>query len=122
MNGNEDFIFDFERLEVYKKALKFTNEVFELTSEFGREYQYSIGDQFRRAALSICNNIAEGSRKYGKSKQQFYNYALDSTRECIPMISLSAFQKQVGETKVGELRFKCIEISRMLYRLTQSVQ
>ena len=120
MIGNDDFIFDFERLEVYKKALKFSNEIFNLS--FSRELQYSLGKQFRRAALSICNNIAEGSRKYGKAKAQFYHYALDSTRECIPMISLSLFQKQVDEDKSKNLRFKCIEISRMLYRLTESIK
>ena len=122
MNGLEYFEFDFERLDVYKKALKFTKEIFKITSKFSRELQYSLGDQFRRSALSICNNIAEGSRKIGRSRVLFYNYALDSTRECIPMISIADDQNQIDHEKMKELRFECINISKMLYRLAESAK
>ena len=94
-NGYE---FDFERLNVYQKALDFTNEIFTITLNFRRKIQYSLGDQFRRAALSICNNLAEGSRKSAKGRKQFYDYALDSARECVPMISLSIKQKHCSLT------------------------
>jgi len=116
-----DYKFDFEKLEVYQRALDFTNQIFNLTIGFRREIQYSLGDQFRRAALSVCNNIAEGSRKEGKSKKQFYNFAFDSARECIPMISLSVKQKQIEETQEQVLRDECIQICNMLYKLRQSV-
>ena len=122
MNGNQYFEFDFERLDVYKKALKFTNKVFKITAQFDREFQYSLGDQFRRAALSICNNIAEGSRKLGKGKHQFYNYALDSARECIPMISIASEQNQINAQMMAELRLECIDISKMLFRLAESAK
>ena len=122
MNRSDYFQFDFERLDVYQKALKFTNKVFRITSGFSREFQYSLGEQFRRAALSICNNIAEGSRKPGKSRIQFYNYALDSTRECIPMISIATEQSQLDQERVVHLRQECIDISRMLYRLVESAK
>ena len=69
--------YDFERLEVYQKALDFTEQIFELTEQFPQRLQYSLGDQLRRASLSICNNIAEGSQKRGASKRQLYGYALD---------------------------------------------
>ena len=122
MKVNAAFVFDFERLEVYQKAVEFTNEVFKTTLDYQRDIQYSLGDQFRRAALSICNNIAEGSRKLGRSKVQFYNYALDSARECIPMISISHCQSQINSEKVTHLREQCVQITRMLYRLADSVQ
>lgn len=112
----KDYIFDFERLEVYKISLEFANEIFSITLNFRKEIQYSPGDQFRRSALSICNNLAEGSRKSGKAKKQFYDYALDSARECIPMISLSIMQKQINEDQNEDLRSRCIHICNMLYR------
>ncbi|VAW11610.1 hypothetical protein MNBD_BACTEROID05-1316 [hydrothermal vent metagenome] len=114
--------FDFERLDVYQKSLNFTNKVFEISSSFRREIQYSIGDQFRRAALSVCNNIAEGSRKTGKSKNQFYGYALDSDRECIPMISISLTQGQIESIQEDYLRKECVSITKMLYRLINSIK
>ena len=120
MNG-KDYKFDFEKLEVYQKALDFTNEIFGLTLTFRKEIQYSLGDQFRRAALSICNNIAEGSRKSIKGRKQFYDYALDSARECIPMISLSVKQSQIDQRDEERLRTQCISICNMVYRLGQSI-
>ena len=116
------YVFDFEKLDVYQKSLGFTNEIFKTTLGYRKELQYSLGDQFRRAALSVCNNLAEGNRKSGKAKRQFYNYALDSARECIPMISLSVKQNQIPSEREELLRQDCIHICNMLYRLLSSVQ
>jgi len=115
-----DYQFDFEKLDVYQKALEFTDDVFRATLGFRREVQYSLGDQFRRAALSICNNLAEGSRKSSKSRLQFYHYALDSARECVPMITMSVLQKELSKEQEGVFRDRAVHICNMLYRLIDS--
>lgn len=115
-----NFKFNFEKLDVYQKALEFTNEIFTITLSFRKEIQYSLGDQFRRAALSICNNIAEGSGKTKKAKAQFYGYALDSAKECVPMISLAHMQKQITDQQEQYLRGECLHISNMVWRLIHS--
>jgi four helix bundle protein len=123
MRDYKNYQFSFEKLEVYQKAIEFTNEVFNITLEFRREIQYSLGDQFRRASLSICNNLAEGSDKQTRnSKVQFYGYALDSARECIPMIALSLKQKQATNEVADNLRSKCIHICNMLSNLIKSTK
>ena len=123
IKGEEmNYQFDFERLDAYMVSLNFTNQVFSITSKYSREIQYSLGDQFRRAALSICNNLAEGSRKSSRSRKQFYEYSFDSARECIPMISLSVLQNQISAQEGQHLRSECIRICNMLYRLSSSVQ
>ena len=125
MTGGKDYTryqFDFEKLEVYQKSLRLTNEVFAATLGFKREIQYSLGDQFRRAALSVCNNLAEGSRKSRKSRAQFFNYALDSARECIPMISIAVMQKELHAEREAHFRGQAVHICNMLYRLIQSSQ
>lgn len=107
--------FDFERLDVYQRAFAFANTVFTLTRKFHQTLQYSLGDQFRRAALSICHNLAEGSGKQTRNaKVQFYGYSMDSARECIPMISLSLTQHQIAGNDHVVLREKCREICNML--------
>lgn len=116
-----NYQFDFERLDDYQVSLKFANQIFLMTSKFERTIQHSLGDQFRRAALSICNNIAEGSRKSGKSKKQFYEYAFDSARECIPMIDLSVMQNQITGEDAKFLREQCVRICSMMFRLSSSV-
>ena len=114
--------FSFEKLDVYQKAIEFTDDVFTTTLAFRKELQYSLGEQFRRAALSICNNVAEGSDKQTRnSKRQFYGYALDSARECVPMITLADRQHQIDEATREQFRSRCVHICNMLSKLIRSV-
>ena len=122
-NRYKEYKFSFEKLEVYQKVLEFTDKVFNITLGFRKEIQYSLGDQFRRASLSICNNLAEGSDKQTKNaKIQFYRYALDSARECIPMITLSLKQRQITDNISDDLRSRCIHICNMVSKLIKSTK
>jgi four helix bundle protein len=56
-----DAKFDFEKLIVYQRALGYVDFVYKITGTFPRQETFSLTDQFRRAAASICLNIAEGS-------------------------------------------------------------
>ena len=113
--------YDFEKLEVYQKAMEFAERIFEVTESFPQRVQYSLGDQARRAALSICNNIAEGSRKQGPSKRQLYGYALDSARECVPMLELSLRRKLMSSEVYDQLDELCFRIGSMMFALLRSV-
>ncbi len=118
-NGKEKYIFDFEKLRVYEISLEFVRQIFNVTKELPREYQYSVGDQLRRAALSIVNNIAEGSGKISKKeKAQFYRTSLNSARECVPMLTILDKEKL---TSVEGLRNQCIYICNMLGKLVSSI-
>jgi len=115
--------FDFERLDVYQLALDFISKVFRLGKTFPRDFQYSLGDQLRRAALSIANNIAEGSGKESKKeKMYFFNTALHSTRECIPMITILHREKIIKQEVHDDLRLDCRRLSSMLVKLNQTLK
>jgi len=117
-NAKEKYTFDFERLKVYEFALEFVLKIFKITKDLPRDYQYSLADQLRRAALSIVNNIAEGSGKMSKKeKSQFYRISLSSARECIPMLTILAKEKLVSEDAGRDLREDCIYICNMLGKL-----
>lgn len=114
--------FDFENLEVYQRSINFCQKVFEMTNELPSKFQYSLGDQFRKSVLSICNNIAEGSNKFSdREKIQFYQYALNSARECVPMITLGFKLNFFSEETKTDLRSECIIICKMLKRLSDAV-
>ena len=121
--GNYDtYIFDFERLDVYQKALELVGDLLHLTRGLPREYQFSIADQLRRAGLSVLNNIAEGSGKRpGREKTQYYRTSLGSARECIPMLSVLLKEQQLSNERYRVLRGKVIHIGNMLGRLIASV-
>jgi len=117
-----NYIFDFERLEVYKKGIDFVRKIFKLTESLQRNYQYSLGDQLKRSALSIVNNIAEGSGKISKKeKALFYRVSINSARECIPMLTIIKEDKLQSIYNLDELREQCIHICNMLGKLIQSI-
>lgn len=66
----------FQDLVVWQKAHKFVLAVYLFTETFPQKEMYGLTSQFRRAAVSIPANIAEGFKKKGKAdKCRFMNIA-----------------------------------------------
>lgn len=71
-----------KNLEVYHISLLFVKEVYLLTNDFPKQELYSLVSQIRRAAISVCSNIAEGaSRISPKEKKRYYEVARGSIVE-----------------------------------------
>lgn len=122
-NEYSSYIFDFERLEVYKLDINFANEVIGVVKKLPTDLRFSLGNNFIRASISIVSNIAEGSgKKSKKEKILFYGYALNSARECIPTITILYLQKEIDKTGKDSLRATCIKICNMLGKLIGSVK
>jgi len=113
--------FDFENLKVYQRALEYAGFVYKITKAFPREEMFSLTDQFRRAATSICLNIAEGS---GGSKTEFKYYlkiSRKSTRECVAITEIAFRQSYVCNEEREQSRLYCVELSKMLSGLMKSL-
>ncbi|MFH0775492.1 MAG: four helix bundle protein [bacterium] len=114
--------FDFENLEVYQKAVDFTNIVYGVTKKYPKSELFATVSQFRRAALSIPLNIAEGAgRLHEKEKRQFYQIAKTSVNECIPIMEISRRQEFLGEDIHQKLYQSSLELSKMLAGLIKSL-
>ncbi len=61
----------FEEFEVYKKSVELLQELYQLVDEKISD-EYALSNQMKRAALSVCNNIAEGSESI--SNKQFIRF------------------------------------------------
>ncbi|HOV73860.1 MAG TPA: four helix bundle protein [Candidatus Hydrogenedentes bacterium] len=73
----------FTDLIVWQKVHAFVLQVYSATQTFPKEELYGLTSQFRRAAVSITANIAEGFRKQSKSdKARFLNISEGSLEEC----------------------------------------
>jgi len=79
--------FKFERLKVWQRAVEFANVMFDMADALPQKYQFSLGEQLRRAALSIPTNIAEGTgRDNHKESRYFYAISKGSTYECVSLM------------------------------------
>jgi len=79
--------FKFEKLDVWKRSIDFADALFQIADDLPQKYQFSLGEQLRRAALSIPTNIAEGTgRDSIKSRYYFYRIAKGSVYETISLL------------------------------------
>lgn len=113
--------FDFENLMVYQKALIYVDYVYRITKAYPKEEQYSLVDQFRRAATSTCLNIAEGSGGTKLEFKQFLKIARRSIRECVAITEISYRQGYLDAVARKQLRVYCLELSKMISGLLKSL-
>jgi four helix bundle protein len=102
----------FQDLLVWQKAHEFVMGAYRYSAGFPKSETYGLASQFRRAAVSVPANIAEGFRKSGRQdKVRFMNIAQGSLEECRYYLIL-ACDLEYGENKI--LMPLLEEVSRML--------
>ena len=112
--------FKFERLDVWKRSTDWANEVFDIAQALPKEYQYSIGEQLRRAVLSVPTNIAEGvGRDAEKETKYFYRVAKGSVYEVISLLVMTGKRGCIQADDYKALRAEANEISAMLTSLSR---
>ena len=114
--------FDFESLIVYQKALEYVDFVYKVTKGFPKTEIFSLIDQFKRASISICLNIAEGSGGSKPEFNQFLKIARRSVRECIAISEISYRQNFISSETKQQSRSFCSELSRMITGLIKSLK
>lgn len=76
----------------------------------------NLEDQIRRAASSVALNLAEGARRVGKDRMQFYRIAAGSAAEVRTALAVArAWGMVEAEAEVEELLDRVLA---MLWRLT----
>ena len=79
--------FKFESFEAWKRAIEFADKMFDVADNLPQKYQFSLGEQLRRAALSIPTNLAEGSGQDNpKEKRYFYGLSKGSVYEVVSLL------------------------------------
>jgi four helix bundle protein len=109
----------FEDLVVWQKAHAFVLVIYRMTRDYPKSEIYGLSSQFRRAAVSIAANIAEGFRKRGDAdKVRFLNIAQGSLEECRYYLILSG---DLGYGDVSEASAILVEVSKLLESYSQSI-
>ncbi|WP_167631266.1 four helix bundle protein [Mariprofundus ferrooxydans] len=110
-------------LDVWKKALDLSVEVYRLTGSFPKDEVYAMTSQMRRAAVSIASNIAEGAaRRTDKDFIHFLHTALGSASELDTQIEIVARVGLADKEKIQVLQSEVGVISKMLCGLIRSVE
>ena len=105
----------FEDLIAWQKARVFIKHVYQITKTFPDDERFGLISQFRRAAVSIGANIAEGYKRMGKDdKLRFFNYSQGSLEECRCFIILSGDLGYINEHEVVNLTSEIEDTSRLL--------
>lgn len=111
---------DFRDLIAWQKAHQFVLAAYSLTKDFPKEELYGLSSQFRRAAISIAANIAEGFKKQSKKdKVRFMNIAQGSLEECRYYLILT---KDLYYGNVEELNSLLTEVSKLLHSYSEPIK
>jgi four helix bundle protein len=111
-------LYSFEGLSAWQTARTLTGFVYRATQHFPKAEHFGIVDQMRRAAISVCSNLAEGSSKTtGKEKARYSSMAFCSLMELLNQVIISADLDYLSDQEVEELRTLIDEIAAKTTRL-----
>ena len=108
----------FKDLRVYRKAVELSILTLRLTRDFPTKFQYDLGSQMRRAAISVPSNISEGYRRNSRKEYiQFLSIAYGSCGELQSQTEIASamdlFSKNDGEQILNVED----EVSKMLWKM-----
>ena len=114
--------FNFEKLIAYQKSLDYVDFVYNTTEGFPKNEQFSLTDQFRRAAVSISLNIGEGSSGTKKEFMNFLRISNRSLRECVVCTTIAFRRKYISEEVNEKSRASLVEIAKLNSGLLNSLK
>jgi four helix bundle protein len=114
---------DYKRLRVWQKAHKLACAVYRVTRSFPKPERFVLGDQIRRAAISVGANIAEGCGRNGDGElRRFLNIALGSANELRYLLELAIDVEVLPEAPGRPLVAATDEVRRMLAALAAAAE
>jgi four helix bundle protein len=115
-------MFNFEKLDVWQKAIDFADHIYSETRAFPAEERFGLTNQLRRAAVSISSNLAEGSSRSSRNDfARFAEIAAGSVFEVVSQAFIARRQSFWSENQFRKIYADAEELSRMLSGLRQSL-
>lgn len=112
-----------KKLDVYQFTLKLVNNVYEITRTFPVEERYLIVNQMRRAAISVCSNLAEGAaRKSKQEKKRFFEISRSSLVEIDTQFEISLILGYAKKEELKELNGYVESVFRMLSKMILNLE
>src|SRR3954468_18446562 len=113
--AEDDNLFRFEHLEVWQRAADMAFTLGLVADQLATRHLYRFAEQLRAAALSISNNIAEGSGSSSTGDfRNFLNIARRSAFECASMLLFFERHRLVPADEVRNHLDELNQVCRMI--------
>lgn len=115
--------FSFFDLRVYKESKDLVKSVYRLLEKFPKYETYALGDQLRRAVVSVPSNIAEGSGRFSiKEKIHFIEIAYGSLTESLCQLDIAHDLEYISDEEFNNEKERINIIGKQLSGLRSSFQ
>ena len=119
----DEYIFPFEKLDVWQMAVDLAEFVLDLLEKFPKNRHLRLVGQMEAAVTSPAQNIAEGKgRQYKKEFIQFLYIAQGSLYEVVTLNEIFRRKKLFQEEDADEARSRCEQVDRKLNGLINSLR
>ena len=113
----------YKDLKVWQRAIDLVPMIYQMTSSLPKHETYALGDQLRRAAVSIPANIAEGqARQHPKEFVQHLTIAKGSLAEVHTLLIVAQRLNYLEPARFAELEAMTTEVAKMLNGLIRSIR
>ena len=117
-----EYLFPFEKLEVWQEAVDLARLVFDLLEKLPQNRHVRLVSQMEAAVTSPAQNIAEGKgRQYKKEFIQFLHIAQGSIFEVVTLNEVFRLGRLFNEEQASEVRARCERVDRKLNGLINSL-
>lgn len=97
-------MFRFESLDIWRLAIEYGNQLYDVADCFPYKEMYGLSSQLKRAAVSISNNIAEGSgANTNKDFSNFLDISIKSALETVNILFFAKLRKYIDEVNQKDL-------------------
>lgn len=111
-----------KNLEVYKLSMLLVKEIYAITKLLPKEEQFILTSQLRRAAVSVCSNLAEGaSRKSPLEKKRFFEISRGSIVEMDTQFEIAILQSYFKNEQIEKLGIYMESVFRMLSKMIDNL-
>lgn len=119
----KNILFTFENLDVWRCSKELVVAVYALVEKFPSFETYGLGNQLRRAIVSVPSNIAEGNgRTSVNEKIRFIEIAYSSLLEAYNQLSIAVDLNYITDEDLVLVKEKFARISKMLNALRMKLR
>jgi four helix bundle protein len=113
------YTYSFEKMAVWQMARQAVKLIYLKTKSFPKEELFSTTSQIRRAGISVCCNLSEGSARINPPDQnRFYEIAFGSAVEVVNLLIICKDLEYLSDEDYGLLRTELEKITYHINRLS----